>query len=162
MLSQGQDRRFRARHALIVAQLTTAAALILVLAVAALGFQIALLMTVEFDLDAPPEVFAFWLSVAAMLLFFNSVMLGVWLLTNRLRQMRAAINAAQISEQNVEQPNIDWFKALADRLGRRSWGLLWWQAGTFGTGVFFSVAAVLVIAIRFYFTGEVPAEGCDI
>ncbi len=145
-----------------MAQLGYAAGLILATALAALGFEVELLMNVEFDLNAPTEVFAFWLSVAAMLLFFVAVVLGLWLLTNRLRQMRATINVARAAGPNVDQPNAPRLKALSDRLGNRGWRLFWWQAGAFGTGLFLAVAAVLVIAMRFYFSGEAPAEGCDI
>ena len=140
-----------------LSQFTYAVFLILTLAFVGLGFEINEILNVEVDFDAPTHVVAFWLSVVAMLLLFVSVLFGTWLVFVRLRLFRATMNQLQAQDQTT----IERFRVISERLDRRAWRLFRFQATTFGVGVSLVVLGVLLIAIRFFVSGEMP-EGCDI
>jgi hypothetical protein len=44
-----------------------------------------------------------------------------------------------------EKPNeeIQPYRDLYKKLGKRTWILFWWQVGTFGIGIFFTILSVM-------------------
>jgi hypothetical protein len=105
------------------------------LAVAALGFDVALLMNEKFLPSSWQKcVFAF-----ALIVLVASVGAGVWCAINRLRDFRATTAVTRIS--NGVDASED--RILANDLGNFTWALLWWQIGTFSAGI---LATIVVIA----------------
>ena len=125
-------------QSITIAQLTYSVNLILGLAVAALGFQVALLLNEKFD-PAGWQKCAFG---AAMLTLLLSIGLGIWCVINRLRDFRATTKAARLREDGKPDVEIQPYRDLHKKLGERTWGLFWWQIGTFGVGIVFTVLAV--------------------
>jgi hypothetical protein len=87
-------------QSITIAQLTYCINLILGMAVATLGFQIALLLNDKFNPIA-------WQNCAfsvSMLLLILSVALGIWCVVNRLRDFRATTKAARMQEFSRHLP----------------------------------------------------------
>ena len=143
-------------------QLSYANNLILGLTVAALGFQVTLLLNTDVDFNAPSEVFAFWALVLSMLMLLLSVGIGIWLVINRLRSFRASMQVARAMEQAADGPDTERLRKISNRLDARSWRLIWAQIGAFGLGVFLAVIGVVMLAIHFFVTAGMPDMGCDI
>jgi len=127
-------------QSITIAQLTYSVNLILGLAVAALGFQVALLLNEKF-LPLGWQKCAFGVSFVALL---SSIGLGIWCVINRLRDFRATTKAARLREGGGSQDDIRPYRVLYEKLGEKTWWLFWWQIGTFGVGIVFSVLAVWV------------------
>lgn len=122
-----------------IGQLTYAINLILGLSVATLGFQITLLLSDKFVLMSWQKC-TFFIS---LLLLAASIILGIWAVINRLLDFRATTKAAQKREKKAPENEIEPYRAIYQRLGKKTWLLFWWQVGTFGTGVVFTVLSVL-------------------
>lgn len=134
-MSTDDNDRFVRWQGLTISQLTQAVSVVLGLAVAALGFDVTLLMNEKFlPVGWQKCVFA-----SALLTLLLSVGFGVWCVINRLRDFRATMKAAR--DGNSAEANQA--RALASRLGRCTWSLFWWQIGTFGLGI---LATVVVVA----------------
>ena len=134
MSTNGGNEEFVRWQGVTISQLTQAVSVVLGLAVAALGFDVTLLMNREFvPVSWQKCVFAI-----ACLALLASVGLGIWCVVNRLRDFRATMKAARDGNSAA----ADEARALASRLGQTTWGLFWWQIGTFGTGVVSTVAVV--------------------
>jgi hypothetical protein len=127
-------------QSIAIGQLTYAANLILGLSIAALGFQITLLLPDRFRPSACQK-YAFLLS---MLLLALSIIFGLWLVINRLRDFRATETAARMREEGESGVKIEPYRVLYRRLGAITWRLFWWQVSTFGAGLFFTVLSVLL------------------
>lgn len=121
-----------------IAQLTYSVNLILGLAIAALGFQVALLLNEKFD----PTGWQKCAFGASMLTLLLSIGLGIWCVINRLRDFRATTKAARLREDGRVEDDIQPYRDLYKKLGERTWCLFWWQIGTFGVGILFAVLAV--------------------
>ena len=121
-----------------ILQLTYSINLVLAFSVATLGFQVSLLLGDKF---APIswQKCAFSLS---MLLLLASIGIGIWCVVNRLRDFRATTRAARLREDGKPDEEIQPYRTLYERLGRRTWNLFWWQIGTFGVGVLLTVLGV--------------------
>jgi hypothetical protein len=125
-------------QSLTIAQLTYSVNLILGLAVAALGFQVTLLLSEKFY-PAGWQKCAFGVSMLTLLF---SIGLGIWCVINRLRDFRATTRAARLREKGKPDDEIRPYRDLYEKLGDRTWSLFWWQIGTFGVGIVFTVLAV--------------------
>ena len=125
-------------QSITIAQLTYSVNLILGLAVAALGFQVALLLNEKFHPSGWQKC-AFYTSMFTLLL---SISLGIWCVINRLRAFRATTRAARLREKERPDHEIQPYRDLYKRLDEKTWGLFWWQIGTFGVGIVFTVLAV--------------------
>jgi hypothetical protein len=121
-----------------IAQLTYSVNLILGLAVATLGFQVALLLNTQFQ-PAGWQKCAFGASILTLLF---SIGLGIWCVINRLRDFRATTKAAQLRESGRPIAEIQPYRDLYKKLGKVTWRLFWWQIGTFGIGIVFAVFEV--------------------
>ncbi|MEX2282353.1 MAG: hypothetical protein WEE89_07705 [Gemmatimonadota bacterium] len=120
------------------AQLTYSVNLILGLAVATLGFQVALLLNESFK----PLGWQKFAVGASVLLLLVSIGFGIWCVINRLRDFRATTAAARLREGRHSDGDIQPLRDLYTRLGERTWGLFWWQLGTFGAGIVLTVLGV--------------------
>lgn len=125
-------------QSITIAQLTYSVNLILGLAVAALGFQVALLLNEQFHPSGWQKC-AFGASMFTLLL---SIGLGIWCVINRLRDFRATTRAARLREKGRPDDEIQPYRDLYEKLSEKTWGLFWWQIGTFGVGTVFTVLAV--------------------
>lgn len=133
--STGEDNeKFVRWQGLTISQLTQAVSVVLGLAVAALGFDVTLLMNEKFT----PVSWQKCLFGVALLALLLSVAFGVWCVINRLRDFRATMKAAR----DDNSPEANEARALATRFGQRTWALFWWQIGTFGAGVLSTIAVV--------------------
>lgn len=125
-------------QAITIAQLTYSVNLILGITVAVLGFQVALLLNEKFN-PAGWQKCAFGASIVALL---ASIGLGIWCVINRLCDFRATTKAARLQEDKKPDDEIQVYRDLYKTLGERTWGLFWWQIGTFGIGIAFTILAV--------------------
>ena len=109
-------------QSITIAQLTYSVNLILGLAVAALGFQVALLLNEQFH-PLGWQKCAFGASIFTLLL---SIGLGIWCVINRLRDFRATTTAARLREKGRPDDEIQPYRDLYQKLGETTWGLFWW------------------------------------
>ena len=122
-----------------IGQLTYAINLILGFSVATLGFQVTLLLNEKFvPVSHGKCVFSL-----SLLLLGLSVLFGIAVVINRLRDFRATMKAARLREQGATPESIEDQRILYRRLGARTWCLFWWQVGTFSFGILLVVLSVL-------------------
>ena len=139
MANQEPKGSFTRWQAVTIGQLTYAVNLVLGFAVATLGFQVALLLNDKFT----PLAWQKCAYALSLLLLAVSVVLGVGVVVNRLRDFRATKEAARLREEGASEAVIEPYRVLYRRLGARTWGLFWWQLGTFSFGVLLTVAAII-------------------
>ncbi len=125
-------------QSITIGQLTYAINLILSFSVATLGFQVTLLLSDKFK-PVSWQKCSFSLS---LFLLFASIILGVLVVINRLRDFRATTKAARKREEGALEKDIEQYQILYRKLGKSTWYLFWWQLGTFSVGVFFTVLSV--------------------
>lgn len=126
-------------QSITIAQLTYAINLILGFSVATLGFLLAILLGDKFN----PVSWQKCVFSLSLILLSASVIFGVWVVINRLRDFRATAKAARKREEKAGEEEIEPLRVLYRKLGARTWCLFWWQVGTFSAGVFFAVLSVL-------------------
>jgi len=125
-------------HGRTIEQFGYALNLILGLSVAALGFELSLILNNEFER-------ARWqncLFVISMLSLLLSVALGLWCVVNRLRDFRATTKTAHNREDDASELDLQPLRTLSRTLGKRTWLLFWWQISAFGAGILLLVLAV--------------------
>jgi len=132
-------------HAITLAQLTYSVNLILGLAVAALGFQVTLLL--DDNKINPPTWQRYAFSLSMVLLIF-SIALGIWCVINRLRSFRATAQVARMREQGRSEEDINLLRVQYEKLDAMTWPLFWWQIGTFGGGVLLTILGVAVLVCQ--------------
>jgi hypothetical protein len=142
MVQSEPSGSFSRWQAVTIGQLAYAVNLILGFAVAALGFQVTLLLDDKF-VPSSWKKCAFSIS---LLLLAASVIFGIAVVINRLQDFRATMNAARARENGSADAVVEEYRALYRRLGPRTWWLFWWQLGTFGTGVLLTVISVVTSA----------------
>ena len=125
-------------QAITIAQLTYSVNLILGFSVAVLGFQMSLLLNEKFHPFRWHKC-AFDISIFTLLL---SIGFGIWCVINRLRDFRATTKAARLREEAKPDEEIQQYRDLYNKLGKMTWLLFWWQIGTFGVGIVFTVLTV--------------------
>ncbi|SCX25175.1 hypothetical protein SAMN05216379_12619 [Nitrosomonas eutropha] len=125
-------------QSITIAQLTYAVNLILGFSVATLAFQITLLLNNGF-VPASWQKCSFTLSLVLLLV---SVGLGLWCVINRLRDFRATTKVARKRKKGASEFELEPLRNFYRALGRKTWGIFWWQVGTFGVGVLLTVISV--------------------
>lgn len=125
-------------QSITIAQLTYAINLVLGFSVAALAFQVTTLLNEKFN-PVSWQKCAFSLS---LLILLASVGLGIWCVINRLRDFRATTKVARMREEGKSDEEMQPHRALYKKLGEKTWGLFWWQIGTFGVGVLLFVLGI--------------------
>jgi len=139
-MSEAEDGDSFARwQGLTIAQLTQAVSVVLGLAVAALGFDVTLLMNNDFK-PASWQKCAFG---GALLLLLSSIALGIWCIINRLRDFRLTMWSARDRTSNPAGAAAT--RAIANALGKKTWALFWGQIVTFGLGVLLTVIVVAIV-----------------
>jgi hypothetical protein len=136
-MSNGGNERFVRWQGLTLGQFSQATNVVLGLAVAVLGFNVALLMNKEF-LPVSWHKCVFALAVLAVL---ASISAGLWCLVNRLRDFRATTAVAR----NSDAADVETNRSLAADLGKFTWTLLWWQIATFAVGVLGTIVVVAAV-----------------
>lgn len=144
MSNQEPKGSFVRWQSVAIGQLTYAINLVLGFAIATLGFQVTLLLSKEFVLVSWQKC-VFSLS---LLLISASVLFGVTVVVNRLRDFRATKEAARLREDGASEDAIEPYRVLYRRLGATTWGLFWWQLGTFAIGVVLIVLVVLASVVH--------------
>lgn len=114
-----------------IAQLTYAVNLVLGFSVAALAFQISILLSKEFN-PVSWQKFVFFISLLALMV---SVGFGIWCVINRLLDFRTTAIVALMRERKKAEAELEPHRVLSEKLGKRTWGIFYWQIGTFGVGV---------------------------
>ena len=121
-----------------ITQMGYAINLVLGLAVAALGFLVSLLMDDGFT-PVPGQGILYG---AALVMLAMSVVLGIGCVVNRLLDFRLTAKIARGRWKNAAQEELAPLRTSSKKLGRWTWGLFWWQIGTFGGGVLLVVVGV--------------------
>lgn len=118
--------------------------LILGLAVAAMGFELSILLNKELERD----VWQNCLFATSMLSLLVSVAVGLGCVINRLRDFRATTQTAREREDGKSALELLPLRSFTRSLGNRTWLLFWWQIGTFGVGVLLLVVAVVGVVAK--------------
>ncbi len=125
-------------QSITITQLTYAINLILSFSVAALAFQITLLLNEKFK-PVSWQKCAFFLSLLFLLV---SVGLGIWCVINRLRAFRVTTKVARMRDNGDPAEQMQPYRAFYKKLDKKTWALFWWQIGTFCAGVLLLVLDV--------------------
>lgn len=125
-------------QSITIAQLTYAVNLILGLSVATLAFQVTLLLNKDF-VPSSWQKCSFSIS---LLLLLVSVALGLWCVINRLKDFRATTKVARKRENGASETELEPLRNVYRELDKKTWGIFWWQVGTFGAGVLLTVISV--------------------
>jgi hypothetical protein len=112
--------------------------LILGLAIAAIGFELSLVLSEKFS-GSGWQNCVFGSSILALALSAGVGLLGV---VNRLRDFRATTATARKREDGASDLELQSLRILTKQLGERTWLLFWWQVSAFGVGVLLLVVAV--------------------
>ncbi len=112
--------------------------LVLGLSVAAIGFELSLILGDELK-NGGWKNCLFAISLLSLLL---SVAVGLLCVVNRLRDFRATAETARQREDGASDLELQSLRTLTRKLGQKTWLLLWWQIATFGLGISLLVFAV--------------------
>ena len=134
-------------QAITIGQLSYAINLILGFSVATLGFQLSLLQNKEFGLPAWGKC-VFLLSLISLII---SAAFGVWVVINRLRDFRLTTRISDKRESMIEAKKtkeeidnaLEPYRMKSRELGEMTWGLFWWQIGSFSVSIFLVTLTVL-------------------
>src|SRR5207237_2277829 len=119
--AEGSERPPAHWQSVIRAQFTSAGYVMLALSVAALGFQVVFVLNASFDPGDPWQRAALVAALLSLLVLFLSVAMGLFLVLNRVRDMRATLLAVRSSATESETRVIEGNQRLSAKLGRRSW-----------------------------------------
>lgn len=120
-------------------QLTYAVNLIFGSTVAALGFQMTLLLNKEFT----PMAWQKCVFSSSLVLLCLSACLGIFVVINRLRDFRLTAKISRSREQEVDSTEISKMRDASKKLGDRTWLGFIWQLMTFGAGIVLTVVTVI-------------------
>jgi uncharacterized membrane protein YbhN (UPF0104 family) len=121
-----------------IEQLGYALNLILGLTVAALGFEVSLILNKDFH-RAGWQKCILSISLLALVL---SVAVGLWCVLNRLRDFRTTAETAWKRENDASDIKLQPLRTLTRTLGKRTWVLFQWQLWSFSLGVLLLVVGV--------------------
>jgi hypothetical protein len=136
-----KDEKFIRWQGIAITQLSYSINLILTFAVAAIGFSVSLLLNENFK----PTSYQAYAILISLLLLLISGALGIWCTINRLRDFRATAKITNLKRKEGNEVELSVLRALTMKLGKKTWGIFWWQIGTFSAGVF-----VLVLSVAFF------------
>ena len=134
------DEKFVRWQGIAITQLSYAINLILTFSVAAIGFGVSLLLNENFK-PASWQSCSFFLS---LFLLLASGAFGIWCTINRLRDFRATKQITNLKRKEGNETELANLRSLTKRLGEKTWGIFWWQIGTFSAGIM-----LLVLSITF-------------
>lgn len=136
--NSGNNDSFIRWQAITIGQLSYAINLILGFSVAALGFGVSLLLNENFS----PVSWQKCIFGSSLLMLIGSISFGVWCTINRLRDFRATTKIAKIRENGNAEQELQILRQLSEKLGKKTWGIFWWQIGAFTAGILLMVAGV--------------------
>jgi hypothetical protein len=120
--------------------------LILGLSVAAIGFELSLILG-HGHKNGGWQNCLFAISLFTLLL---SVAVGLICVVNRLKDFRATAETARKREDGASDLDLQPLRTLTRKLGQRTWFLFLWQISTFGVGILllaFAVGGVIAAAL---------------
>ncbi len=132
------DSRFTRWQAIQITQLGFVSNLMLGFAVAALGLWVSLLRDTCFQ----PDCWAKRLFLVSGISVSASIGFGIWCSLNRLCDFRIT---AGIARGKWDGKELADHRAKSDKLGNRTWTLLYWQISTFALATLL-LAATLAIS----------------
>jgi len=105
--------------------------LILGLAIASIGYEIALVLNKEIERASWQNCL---LSIS-LLAFVISAGSALWCVVIRLRNFRATADIARKREDGASNQDLQPQRTKTKELGELTWTLLWWQISSFAIGV---------------------------
>jgi len=142
---ESEHEKFVRWQGICIAQLSYSINLILTFTVAAIGFEVTLLLSKDFS----PTSWQSCLFSISIISLLASGALGIWCTVNRLRDFRATAKIANLKRKNKEEDKIRVLQTLTNRLGKKTWGIFWFQVGAFAAGIL-----LLVISVAFTVSGN--------
>ena len=137
---ENNNGKFIRWQSIAITQLSYSINLILTFSVAAIGFAVSLLLNDSFEPSDCQKHF-FILSLFLLLL---SGALGIWCTINRLRDFRATARITNLKGKEGNVSELTGLRALTKKLGEKTWGIFWWQIGSFSAGIL-----ILVLSVAF-------------
>ncbi|WP_198263133.1 hypothetical protein [sulfur-oxidizing endosymbiont of Gigantopelta aegis] len=142
--NSNNDEKFIRWQGITISQLSYSINLILTFSVAAIGFSVSLLISENFK-PTSCQAYAFFLS---LLLLLASGALGIWCTINRLRDFRAIAKITNLKRKDGNESELADLRELTKKLGKKTWGIFWWQIGTFSAGIFILVLSVAFSVVK--------------
>lgn len=142
MTESNKDEKFIRWQGVTITQLSYSINLILTFSVAALGFGVSLLLSEKFN----PTICQAYAYFASLFLLLVSGAFGIWCTINRLRDFRATAKICNIKRKDENSSELPELRELTKNLGKKTWGIFWWQIGTFSAGIL-----ILVLFVAFSF-----------
>jgi len=140
MIENEDNEKFIRWQGITITQLSYSINLILTFSIAAVGFGVSLLLSDNFK-PTTCQAYAFFISLVFLL---ASGAFGIWCTINRLRDFRAAEKITNLKRKDKNHPELSELRELTTKLGKKTWGIFWWQIGTFSTGIL-----ILVLSVAF-------------
>jgi len=128
-----------------IGQLTIATNLILGLSVAALGFLVTLILNPE-NHSQLDSLLARLGVVVSMLFVGGSIVLGVWLVLNRMGSFRATARVARLKEENEPKAEIDTYRFRYKAFDGLTWYLFYSQVWAFAIGIALAFLSIVLPA----------------
>ena len=138
MTDKEENEKFVRWQGITITQLSYSINLVLTFSVAALGFGVSLLLSDNFK-PTTCQAYAFFMSLFFLL---ASGAFGVWCTINRLRDFRATAKIANLKRKDKNHTELPELRTLTNKLGKKTWGIFWWQIGTFSAGILLLVLSV--------------------
>ena len=136
------DEKFVRWQGITISQLSYSINLILTFSVAAIGFGVTLLLNDNFK----PTSSQSCIFSISMLLLLASGAFGIWCTINRLRDFRATAKITNLKRKDGNKDKLSELRTLSNKLGKKTWGIFWWQIGTFTSGILLLVLSVVFTA----------------
>lgn len=126
-------------QAITIGQLTYAINVILGFSVAALGFQVTLLLNEKF-IPVSWQKCGFTMAIVFTLV---SIVIGIFIVINRLLDFRETMHIARKRNAESNSKFIENLRRSNRNRGRVTWRLFWWQIGTFTIGILLTTLIVV-------------------
>ncbi|PIQ06258.1 MAG: hypothetical protein COZ36_01045 [Piscirickettsiaceae bacterium CG_4_10_14_3_um_filter_44_349] len=140
MTENNKNEKFIRWQGVAITQLSYSINLILTFSVAALGFGVSLLVSEKFN----PTICQAYAYFGSLFLLLVSGAFGIWCTINRLRDFRATAKICNLKRKDEDNSELPELRELTNKLGRKTWGIFWWQIGTFSAGIL-----ILVLFVAF-------------
>lgn len=140
MTENNKDEKFIRWQGITITQLSYSINLILTFSVAALGFGVSLLLSEEFN-PTSCQAYAYF---SSLFLLLASGAFGIWCTINRLRDFRATAKICSLKRKDENNSELPDLRELTKKLGKKTWGIFWWQIGSFSVGIL-----ILVLSVAF-------------
>lgn len=138
MADNEDNEKFIRWQGVTITQLSYSINLVLTFSVAALGFGVSLLLSDNFK-PTICQAYAFFIS---LFLLLASGALGIWCTINRLWGFRATAKITHLKRKDKNHTELPDLRKLTNKLGKKTWGIFWWQIGAFSAAIFLLVSSV--------------------